>query len=252
MILYFSGTGNSEYVAKRIAQRTGDEALNLFDRLRTDDHSELSSETPWVIVTPTYAWQMPHIVRDWLLSTKLTGDKRIYFVLTCGTSIAGAGIYAKAVASQMGMDYKGTAPVVMPENYIAMFNTPEQDKALEIVDRAEEKIDRIAENINEEVYLEEIGGGRLQSMIMNWGFYKFIIADRKFHNNENCTACGQCVKVCPTENIYLDGPEGSKRHPVWSGRCIHCMACINRCPFQAIEYGSSTETKERYRCPRTV
>ncbi|MBQ9014478.1 MAG: EFR1 family ferrodoxin [Firmicutes bacterium] len=252
MILYFSGTGNSEYVAKRIAQKTEDEVLNLFDRLRNDDVSEIQSDKPWVIVAPTYAWQMPHIVRDWLKRAQLTGDPRVYFVLTCGTSIGGAGAFAKAVASEMGKTYKGTAPVVMPENYIAIFNTPGQEKAMEIVDRAEEKIDRIAETINEGAYLEELGGGRLPSMVMNWGFHKFIIADRKFRTNENCTSCGQCVKVCPTENIYLDSPEGTKRHPVWSGRCIHCMACINRCPFRAIEYGSSTESKERYRCPKTV
>ena len=29
MILFFSGTGNSEYVARRIGQITGDEVLNL-------------------------------------------------------------------------------------------------------------------------------------------------------------------------------------------------------------------------------
>lgn len=249
MILYFSGTGNSEYVAKRIGDKTGDEVLNLFERLRTDDHSELHSETPWVIVCPTYAWQMPHIVRDWLLSANLTGDGRIYFVLTCGTNIAGAGLYAKAVASQMGKTYKGTAPVVMPENYIAMFNTPDQEEAMKIVDRAEDTIDKIAALIGSGAFLEELGGGRLQSMIMNWGFTRFFIADKKFETTEDCTSCGQCVRVCPTENIFL---HETTRHPVWNGRCIHCMACINRCPFRAIEYGSASEGRERYRCPKTL
>ena len=31
MILYFSGTGNSKYVAKRIADALGDEIVNLND-----------------------------------------------------------------------------------------------------------------------------------------------------------------------------------------------------------------------------
>ena len=270
MILYFSGTGNSEYVAKRIAQKTGDEVQNLFQRLRDNDHSEMNSEKPWVIVCPVYAWQMPHILRDWLLQTRLTGDDRIYFVMTCGSNIAGAGLYAKEVASQMGLTYQGTAPVVMPENYIAMFKTPDQEKALEIVIRAEESIDRIAELIAGEAYLEELGGGRLQSMLMNWGLYKFGISDKKFAAGDSCTACGQCVRICPTENIYLSGPEikvpkiekiedidqeepkAGARRPVWSGRCIHCMACINRCPFQAIEYGTASVGKERYRCPKTL
>ena len=252
MILYFSGTGNSEYVAKRIAQRNGDEALNLFDKIRKVDHSELHSEMPWVVVAPTYAWQLPHVVRDWLMGTELTGERRIYFVLTCGTSISGAGLYTRKIASAKGMEYKGTAPVVMPENYIAVFKTPEQEEAMQIVDRAEEKIDRIADAIKSGEYLEELGGGRLQSMIVNKAFYKFIISDKKFVTTEACTSCGQCVRVCPVENIYLEGPEGESRHPVWSGRCIHCMACINRCPFQAIEYGNASENRVRYRCPKTV
>lgn len=252
MILYFSGTGNSEYVARRIGRQIDDEVLNLFERLRTEDYSELQSEKPWVIVCPTYAWQMPHIVRDWLLNAELTGSDTIYFVLTCGTNIAGAGLYAKAVASRKGLTYLGTAPVVMPENYIAMFRTPDEAEALEIVDRAEETIDRISDLISKGAYLEELGGGRLQSMIMNWGFTRFIIADKKFESTDRCTSCGQCVRVCPTENIYLDGPEGGERHPVWSGRCIHCMACINRCPFGAIEYGTASEERVRYRCPKTI
>ena len=87
MILYFSGTGNSEYVAKRIGAYIGDEVVNLFDTM--------TSEKPWVIVAPTYAWQLPHIVRDWLLKTNLEGNKKIYFVLTCGESIGNAGEYAE-------------------------------------------------------------------------------------------------------------------------------------------------------------
>ncbi len=73
MILYFSGTGNSEYVAGRIGEMVGDEAQNLFYKLKSKDKTPISSEKPWVIVTPTYAWQIPHIIRDMLLETELIG-----------------------------------------------------------------------------------------------------------------------------------------------------------------------------------
>ena len=73
MILFFSGTGNSEYVADRIGKETGDTVLNLFEKIRAQDHSALQSDKPWVIVTPTYAWRMPRIVTDWLLKTELKG-----------------------------------------------------------------------------------------------------------------------------------------------------------------------------------
>ena len=34
--------------------------------------------------------------------------------------------------------------------------------------------------------------------------------------------------------------------PVWKNPCAHCMACILNCPFEAIEYGNITQTKEKY------
>ena len=37
MILYFSGTGNSRYVAQRIAEALGDELLSMNDRIKAGD-----------------------------------------------------------------------------------------------------------------------------------------------------------------------------------------------------------------------
>lgn len=66
MILYFSGTGNSEYTAQRIGKEIDDEVINLFDKIRILDYSDMKSERPWIIVVPTYAWRIPHIVSDWM------------------------------------------------------------------------------------------------------------------------------------------------------------------------------------------
>ena len=93
MILYFSGTGNSEYAAKRIGKATGDECLDLFDRIRGHDVSPIHAERPLVVVAPTYAWRLPRIVESWLEATPITGTKQIYFVLTCGETIGNAGQY---------------------------------------------------------------------------------------------------------------------------------------------------------------
>ena len=38
MILYFSGTGNSAYVAKRIGKEVMDDVINLFEKIRFMDH----------------------------------------------------------------------------------------------------------------------------------------------------------------------------------------------------------------------
>ena len=82
MILYFSGTGNSEYVAKRISKMIQDEVMNLFDKCKEKDNAKVTSQRPWVIVVPTYAWRIPRIVHTWIRETKFTGNKNIYFVMT--------------------------------------------------------------------------------------------------------------------------------------------------------------------------
>ena len=71
MILYFSGTGNSNYVAKRIADALGDALVNLNDRIKASDTSSIETGERVIIVTPTYAWRIPRVVRDWLLKTEL-------------------------------------------------------------------------------------------------------------------------------------------------------------------------------------
>ena len=76
MILYFSGTGNSKYVAKRIADALGDALVNLNDRIKASDTSLVETGERVIIVTPTYAWRIPHVVRDWLRKTELRGAKR--------------------------------------------------------------------------------------------------------------------------------------------------------------------------------
>ena len=55
MILYFTGTGNSRYIAKRIAEALGDELLSMNDRIKAGDTSPVTSDKRLVIVTPTYA-----------------------------------------------------------------------------------------------------------------------------------------------------------------------------------------------------
>lgn len=248
MIIYFSGTGNSAYVARRIAKGLADEALDLFERLRTHDYTPLSSERPWVVVAPTYAWRLPRFVSDWLRRTELTGSRDVTFVLTCGGSIGNAGRYAERLCAEKGLTCKGTIPVVMPDNYIALFDAPAPDEAQRIIDAAEPAIDRA---------IELIGAGkmyapgrlsladRLESGVVNDVFYPLVIHAKKFAAGEACTSCGLCERVCPLSNIRLtDG------RPVWGDTCTHCMACINRCPAHAIEYGKASRGKPRYTCPK--
>ena len=248
MILYFSGTGNSEYVAKRISEQLQDGCINLFTKIKSQDTSDLYSSTPWIIVTPTYAWRIPRIVNSWLKSTSLTGHQKIYFVMTCGGNISNAEKYLKALCRDKHLEFMGCYPIIMPENYIAMFPTPDKTEAKNIINKAEETIDSLIPQIQAEQIIPQSAltlHDRLNSSIVNDIFYPLFVHANKFHVTNNCISCGQCVKVCPLQNIQLI--QGT---PVWKDNCTHCMSCISRCPKEAIEYGKQSKGRPRYTCTK--
>lgn len=249
MVLFFSGTGNSEYVAKRIASLLGDDVLNLFSRIRNKDYSEIHSEKPFVVVCPTYAWQIPHILRDYLKNTELTGSKQIYFAMTCGDSIGDAGSYLEKLCREKKMNYMGCEKIVMPENYIAMFNAPNENEAKEIILKASPAIDTVVSYVRNGKKIESSTAfyDRFMSSVVNSAFYAICIKDKKFKALDKCTGCGVCEKNCPTKNISLKNGK-----PKWNKKCIHCMACICKCPQEAIEYGKKSVGKPRYKCPENL
>ena len=64
MILYFSGTGNSEYIAKRIGEEINDEIMNLGEKIRSRDFSGIHSDTPWVRPPPPNRGESPASCRN--------------------------------------------------------------------------------------------------------------------------------------------------------------------------------------------
>lgn len=244
MIFYYSGTGNSKYAAKRIADALGDTLLSMNERIKAGGFSPVETGERLVVVTPTYAWRIPRIVRDWLMKTELRGAERIWFVMTCGSEIGDAGRYNDALCKAKGVGCMGTAQLVMPENYIAMFNAPQADEARAIVAKAEPDIDRAIALIRAgEAFAPTRRGlyDRFMSGPVNPIFYSFCVKADAFTVSDACVGCGRCEKLCPTNTVTLhDG------RPVWGKGCTHCMACICYCPAAAIEYGKKSLGKPRY------
>ncbi len=226
MILYFSGTGNSKYAAQRIAEALDDTLFCINDRIRAKDRSPVKTGEQLVIVAPAYAWRIPRIVHDWLLSTELIGAKQAWFVMTCGSEIGNAAKYNQRLCQAKNLEYMGTTQIIMPENYIAMFNAPQPDEARKIVAFAAPR-----NNFYD----------RFMSGPVNPIFYRVFVKAKAFTVNSACTGCGRCAQLCPTGNIALQS-----NAPIWGKACTHCMACICYCPAEAIEYGKKSLGKPRY------
>lgn len=247
MILYFSGTGNSRYAAEFLAQALGDQAEDVGLWIKEGRKGEFHADRPWVIVAPTYGWQLPHVLMEFLQTAEFSGSQMAYFVMTCGGDIGNAAQSIQSLCRRKGLTYQGVLEVVMPENYIALFSAPEKAEAQAILRKALPTLNQGAVWIAEGKPFPEKRVtclDCLKSGLVNRVFYQFVIRAKPFYSTEACTGCGRCVELCPLNNIHL-----AERHPHWGNRCTHCMACICGCPAEAVEYGRRSRGKVRYWCP---
>lgn len=248
MILYFSGTGNSEYVARRISLEVNDSLLSITASLKAEKMLKIPKSQPIIFVTPTYGWRLPRVVEAWIRRNKSIEGQKVYFVLTCGSDIGNADKYLRKLCAYKELEYMGVQEVIMPENYIAMFDIPSVELSEEIIDNAEPSIMEVCQCINGGTVIPSkkiFGTDRLKSGIVNGAFYATVVKAKKFKVTDKCIGCGKCERSCPLHNIEI-----KKGKPVWGKECTHCMACISNCPVEAIHYGEKTVDKRRYRCPR--
>ena len=242
MVLYFSGTGNSRYVAKKIAEVSGDDLVSIGQKLKSGDFGEIRSEKPLVFVGPVYAGRLPRVMEDYIRKVKFTGTQRAYFVVTCAQTPWVTVQYVEKLCAEKGFSMLGFNAVVMPQGYIAGGGTQPKEVNDKTLKEAEPKIISIAETIRDRQMLpKEQPGKAMMSKVLNPIMYSMMIRAKSFRVTDKCSGCGKCAQRCPLNNIKLTNGK-----PVWGDQCTHCMACIAGCPNEAIEYGKKAVGKPRY------
>ncbi|MDO4467354.1 MAG: EFR1 family ferrodoxin [Bacillota bacterium] len=248
MILYFSGTGNSQYVATYLQKKLKDNLLSINDFLKQKAYINLTTNDPLVIVCPVYVSAPPLIVMDFIKKSKFKDHLKVYFVMTCAGGMGASPYYWKKICQEKRFQYMGCEQVIMPQNYLIYFKTKEKEENKKIINAALPTIEKITLAIQQElpIALEPPGSlDVLSTKAVIKPYYKYFIKADGFEVSDACISCGKCEKVCPLNNIRL-----IHGLPEWSNNCTHCMACINRCPKQAIEYGEKTKGKPRYEAPK--
>ena len=245
MILYFSATGNSEYIAKYIGYLNNDEVINITDYLKQNKEMNFHSNTPYLVVCPIYLSTIPSIIFKALITAKLEGNKNIYFIMTCaGSGTSAAAVSLKKIAKKLNMNYRGVEHLSMPQDYLIFFKVSNEQANNEKMNKALERVPNLAKAIkeNKDFNKDKVGlMHKLSIKPVEVIFNGLCIKPKKFYSTKECIGCGLCSKLCPLNNIKI-----INNKPIWGKKCIHCTACINHCPKQAIEYGKKTIEKNRY------
>ncbi len=249
-IYYFTGTGNSLAVARRVAAGLGNTGLAGIPSFR--DENRIVPQTPRIgIVCPVHGFAVPGIVYEFIQRIDPSDVEYAFVVLTYAGAMGGALQSARRAFRKAGKELDFGAAVRMPSNDIALSDVQSQATRRRILERAENKIELIIRSISSAKRHVPTGFPLFRPLAsLATATVGPLLArhrhtlDRNFSTDEDCVGCGTCAQVCPAENITLVGGR-----PTWNHRCETCLACINYCPQHAIQYGKRTARRGRYHHP---
>jgi Fe-S-cluster-containing hydrogenase component 2 len=242
-IYYFSGTGNSLAVAKELAEQLDVRQVTPMAQVWQQDRILAATERVG-LVFPLYYTGLPQIVWEFAQKVDLAGAQYTFAVVTRGVAYMGGALHQlQEVLAAHGQKLQAGWYVNMPQNYIPWLNVPVAAKQRAILQKASQRIARIAAQIQQGASVYEREPLFWLRPFRNTPFLKTVHQrDCRFRVTEHCNACGVCQRVCPVGNIVLK----SGSQPQWQHRCQECLACIHLCPQQAIQIGTHTLHKQRY------
>lgn len=247
-IYYFSGTGNSLFIARKLQSRlTNSEIIPILKALKSSD--KIIKAEKVVFIFPIYAMTIPVPVRQFMSEYDFSEVK-----------------YCSAVATRLGLyfnDFKRIDKLIKPNKLkshfiinmgnndvkIKDYECPSSQILKELENNAIKVLKEVENVINKnEFYRPEDSNyflalpfGDSRDKIVEWlvpklmTFSTYIGGVNYFYTSKKCNGCGVCEKICLSEKISM-----IENKPLWSKStlCYMCYACINYCPQKAIEIDS--------------
>lgn len=225
MVFYFTGTGNSLYVAKQLEENPVSIPQAIHQKPLAFTDGQIG------IVAPVYGHEVPPMVKEFLKKAAFHTEY-FYLILTYGNRHGGAAELAGKLCEDCGITPSYINVVLMVDNWLPGFDMEEQKRLDKDV---EGQLARIAADVKSR---------------RHW-IFPVTDRDRAAHREfldrmkqmppdawqhllrvtQRCVGCGICEKVCPSGSIHV--VNGKAVHT--PGHCQTCLACAHACPHQAIQ-----------------
>lgn len=257
-IVYFSSSGNTEYVAQLIKNGLVftklEPELIPFNSIKKDNLN-LEEIEILGIGAPIYAMTFTLNMLEWIKKLPRVKRKVRFFLFDTNAGLPGPAIkQIKKVLEQKNYDFIGALEVIVPTRD-SVFDS----KYFKNVKWSRKKIDKI--------FQFGIGIGtiiRAGKGVLDWSnptlfgsvirayfqvfektFYKYasyLIG----YNQSACADCKACEKECPTDAISL-----KNKTFINPNKCILCFRCTRNCPNNALYFKLLPKAKF-FKGPKTV
>lgn len=242
MIFWHSGTGNTRYVAERLAELTSQTLSHI--STAPDYQCHEGEKIIWLF--PVYSWGVPPVVKKYIRLSDNLREGEHFMVCTCGDDVGLTHEMWRKLMRRKEYTARGAWSVQMPNNYVVLpgFDVDSVALTQEKLIRCESRIEEVARGIRCGAKVDSVVRGSLPGLktrVLYPLFVSFLMSPKPFHHTDSCISCGKCAKVCPTSNISM-----RNHHPCWGEDCAMCLGCYHVCPVHAVAYGKRTRNKGQY------
>lgn len=245
IIYFFTGTGNSLWVARTLAKELNVEVAPIPDGGREE---RAANAKVIGLVFPVHIWGVPARMIQFIQEGNPLSPDYIFAIAVNAGQVANTLVQLKKLLLKNGLKLSSGFEIKLPSNYIPWGGPGPEEEQKRLFEAAREKISRIAACVKgKEIRPVEKGPlwqRFLFTLLYRLSFSRVPKMDRKFWVDDRCSQCTICSKVCPSLNIAMQGGK-----PTWNRRCEQCFACLQWCPQEAIQYGKKTPAYDRYHHP---
>lgn len=246
-IYYFSGTGNSLYVARELQKRIPDSNLIPMVSLLHKDIIQINAKSVG-FVFPVHALTIPIAVKKFLKKTDMKSAEYVFAIATrYGTVFRGFKKIDQLLKKKnKHLDSHFVLNMCNNESRHKGYKVPSESDVLLLEKAVLEKLDLIKAIIttkgisrehDTEYTIESASNPMIGYLIEKIVLFAMDIAEyvggaNYFYYDNKCTGCGICEKVCLSKKIKM-----VTQKPIWQKNilCYMCFACLNYCPVQSVQ-----------------
>jgi len=252
-LLYYSGAGNTKFIAQNIYKKLKEKSYDVkLLNITNKPIQELNHDIDLFIVGfPVYDLVAPKLVKDLVQNLEAQNKPIAYFCTKAFMSVD-AIMELSEISTNRGLSTVATLDLFMPGTDLLAFAAKKNSGTEKMLKFFHSR--NIGSKIDK--FISRIEKNKKVSISRKWYSYLSFLLPKKskeaFHaqysksipdfyaDNDICAECMLCVKNCPLGNIsFTDGIK-------FGLNCDMCLKCLHHCPVEAIQVGEATKGKARY------
>ena len=194
----YTGTGNSLWVARLLAQELGEAPLEFMpypsgpfpvkaDRLG--------------IIFPVHIWGLPIRVIRFVEHLQVAPETHLFALAVNAGQPAATLLQLRKLLATRQLSLSLGFSIVMPSNYTPRGGPGPAETQQKLFKEAQEKVKQIAGSIlggeRKEVERGPLWQNVLFSLVYKMAFYHVQKTDKSFWVDDKCNGCAICSKICP-------------------------------------------------------